>query len=96
MSELQHALEHLVGDLGYRDARAILRIASAIGSRVDRVDYWSARGRERFARELAADGVPPELIARALETVDEVLGERTIRDDVSLDAILEDLRRRSS
>jgi hypothetical protein len=96
MSALADALEALVTDLPHRDARAILRISSAIGPRVDGVDYWRARGRARFARELADDGVPTDLIERALVTVDEVLGSRVIPDDISLDAILEDLRRRST
>ena len=59
MTVLHDALERLVVDGPYRDARAILRISSAIGSRIDGVDYWGARGRERFVRELAADGVLP-------------------------------------
>ena len=53
MTVLHDALERLVVDVPYRDARAILRISSAIGSRVDRDDYLATRGPERFARELA-------------------------------------------
>jgi hypothetical protein len=94
--DLRAALERLVADVRHADARAILRISAAIAPRADPATYWEERGKQRFARELTNDGVPPELIARALETVDEVLGGTTVTDDVSLDQILADLRRRSS
>ncbi len=96
MSELRDVLEALVANEPYSSARSILRIAAAVESKSDPSVYWSDRGRSRFERELQADGLPPDVVRRALDSVDEVLGGAVIRDEVTLDAILEDLRRREA
>jgi hypothetical protein len=45
-------------------------------------DYWLHRGKERFARELAEDGVPPDEIAALLERIDGELFPVVNLDDV--------------
>jgi hypothetical protein len=87
VSELRDRLEEIVADLPHAQARLNLRISSALGSRVDRVDYWAARGRERFARELAADGVPADEYV-----IDELTTNAGTTDDTGAD-LFEKLRK---
>ena len=58
---------------------------------VDSAPYWRSRGRERFARELAEDGIPPDEAAALLARI-----ERDLFPPVSLDDILRDLKERES
>jgi hypothetical protein len=55
-------------------ARRILR------SKPDRYTYWRERGRDRFGRELAADGLSPEEVDAALATLEAELEARVLDD----------------
>jgi hypothetical protein len=64
-------------------AHAEERIRRVLAAKnADAGDYWRTRGRERFARELAEDGVPPDEIAALLERHDGELFPVVDLDDV--------------
>jgi hypothetical protein len=81
------ALDDLVSGWPHRDAEPVLRMARVLAAKGP--GYWSAHGRDRFARELGDDGLPADRISAALTVGDEELG------DVDLGRILADLKRRS-
>jgi hypothetical protein len=66
------------------------RIRRVLSSKnVGAADYWRSRGKERFARELAEDGVPPDEAATLLDRID---GE--LFPPVDLDEVLRDVKNR--
>ncbi len=58
---------------------------------VDAVDYWRTRGKERFGRELAEDGVPPDEAASLIDAVD-----RELFPPVDLDELLRGMKERAA
>jgi hypothetical protein len=68
-----------MADLAATEAR-IRHVLAA--KNVSAADYWRSRGRERFARELAEDGVPPDDAATLLYLIDAELFPRVTLDEV--------------
>jgi hypothetical protein len=89
VTDLRAALERLAAGLDWHEGDRVMRIASALEGKADPAGYWRYRGRQRFTRELAADGLDDPLVASVLEVVDELLSP-----EVDLDAVLRDLTRR--
>lgn len=81
------ALDDLVSTWPHQAAVSVLRLARIMEAKD--VEYWETRGRGRFQRELAADGLSAEQIAQALSVAD---GEFS---DVDLDRVLRQLKARS-
>lgn len=86
---LRDELERIAAALPFIEGSAVVRVADVVASKS--TGYWERRGRERFRRELAEDGLDAALVAEVLATVDDALEPD---DPPDLDAILEDLRRR--
>ncbi len=88
--ELRAALDGIVPGLPYTPPVArVLTVLLAKGASAPA--YWRDRGRGRFERELAEDGVPAALVGQVLDVVDVELDP----DAVDLDAILRELQRRN-
>ena len=65
------------------------RIRRVLASKnVGAADYWRTRGRERFARELVEDGLPPDEVAALLDRIERSLFH------VDLDVVLQALKER--
>jgi hypothetical protein len=75
--------------LPHRQARPILRMVRILQGKSP--GYWDTVGRRRFQRELRADGLDAAQIGEVVDIVDRALG---LVEDVSLDDVLDELRRR--
>lgn len=60
------------------------------GGNVGAAHYWRTRGKERFARELGEDGLPPYEVAALLDRIELDLFK------VDLDEVLRRLRERET
>lgn len=88
---LRDDLNRIAADLSYREGSAVMRVGTVLAAKADDAgDYWRGFGRERFDRELLEDGLDTATVAEVIAVVDDTF----TASDVSLDAILEDLRRR--
>lgn len=73
-------------------ATAEARIRHVLRSKhVGAADYWRTRGKERFARELAEDGVPPDAVATFLDAIG-----RELFPPVDLDDVLRGMKERAA
>ena len=87
---LRDSLAEIAADLTFAEGCAVVRIADVLATKgADTASYWERKGRDRFHRELAADGLDAATVSEVLRTVDDAL-----MPEVSLDAILENLKRR--
>jgi hypothetical protein len=80
-------LTGLVADWSYREAAAVVRVASILASEKDAKGYRRGPGRRRFETQLRQDGLPPDRVDEVLLYIDDAFGP-------DLDAILDDLKAR--
>jgi hypothetical protein len=67
------------------------RIRRVLASKPRSADYWRTRGRERFARELAEDGVRPNEAEAILDKF-----EAELFPPVDLDDVLRNMKEREA
>jgi len=88
---LRNQLADLAGALTFAEGCAVLRIADVLATKgAGAGGYWERKGRDRFRRELAVDGLDAATVAEVVSVVDDAMAPEA----VSLDAILEELKRR--